>query len=159
MAAGTTKTELPRRGEILRYVYLFLRESRDRDEGIKERPVVVIDADPATRRVAVLAITTKDERSPGAIMLPDAVASAAGLSRPGSGGRRVQRIHLARLRYSSRSRKLHRGTPAAWLCAKGSDRFCNWWRAGYRAGLTSIVLAGGFGVESGHWELLAVLGD
>ena len=74
MAAGTTKTELPRRGEILRYVYLFHRESRDRDEGVKERPVVVIDADPATRRVAVLAVTTKGERNPATIALPDAVA-------------------------------------------------------------------------------------
>ena len=81
MAAGTTKTELPRRGDILRYVYLFLRESRERDEGVKERPVVVIDADPATRRVAVLAVTTKGERHPGTIALPDAVASAAGLAR------------------------------------------------------------------------------
>ena len=81
MAAGTTKTDLPRPGDILRYVYLFHRESRDRDEGVKERPVVVIDADPATRRVAVVAITTKGERHPGTIALPDAVASAAGLSR------------------------------------------------------------------------------
>ena len=81
MAAGTTRSELPRRGDVLRYVYLFHRESRDRDEGVKERPVVVIDADPATRRVAVVAVTTKGERSPGAIMLPDAVASAAGLRR------------------------------------------------------------------------------
>ena len=81
MAAGTTKTELPRPGDILRYVYLFLHESRHRDEGVKERPVVVIDADPGTRRVAVLAVTTKGERNPGAIALPDAVASAAGLSR------------------------------------------------------------------------------
>ena len=84
MAAGTTKTDLPRRGDILRYVYLFHRESRDRDEGVKERLVVVIDADLATRRVAVLAVTTKGERSPGAIALPDAVASAAGLSRGSS---------------------------------------------------------------------------
>ena len=83
MAAGTTKTELPRRGDVLRYVYLFHRESRDRDEGVKERPVVVIDADPATRRVAVVAVTTKGERSPGAIALPRPVASAAGLQ-PGS---------------------------------------------------------------------------
>ena len=81
MAAGTTKTELPRPGDILRYVYLFHRESRKRDEGVKERPVVVLDADPATRRVAVVAITTKGERHPGTIALPDAVASAAGLSR------------------------------------------------------------------------------
>ncbi len=81
MAVGTTKTELPRRGDILRYVYLFHRESRDRDEGVKERPVVVIDADPATRRVAVLAVTTKGERHPGTIALPDTVATAAGLSR------------------------------------------------------------------------------
>ena len=81
MAAGTTKTELPRPGDILRYVYLFHRESRDRDEGVKERPVVVIDAEPATRRVAVLAVTTKGERHPGTIALPDAVATTAGLSR------------------------------------------------------------------------------
>ena len=81
MAAGTTKSELPRPGDILRYVYLFHHESRDRDEGVKERPVVVIDADPSTRRVAVVAVTTKGERNPGAIALPDAVASAAGLSR------------------------------------------------------------------------------
>ena len=81
MAAGTTKTELPRPGDILRYVYLFHHESRDRDEGVKERPVVVIDADPSTRRVAVVAVTTKGERNPGAIALPDAVAAAAGLSR------------------------------------------------------------------------------
>ena len=81
MAAGTTKSELPRRGDVLRYVYLFHRESQDRDEGVKERPVVVIDADPATRRVAVVAVTTRGERSPGAIMLPDTVASAAGLSK------------------------------------------------------------------------------
>ena len=80
MAAGTTKTELPRPGDILRYVYLFHRESRKRDEGVKERPVVVLDADPATRRVAVVAVTTKGERNPGTIALPDAVASAAGLS-------------------------------------------------------------------------------
>ena len=83
MAAGTTKTELPRRGEILRYVYLFLRERRDRDEGVKERPVVVIDADPATRRVAVLAVTTKGDRYPGTLALPAPVATAAGLD-PGS---------------------------------------------------------------------------
>ena len=76
-----TRTELPRRGDVLRYVYLFLRERSHRDEGVKERPVVVIDADPVTRRVAVLAVTTKGERYPGALPLPDAVASAAGLER------------------------------------------------------------------------------
>ena len=81
MAAGTTKTKLPRRGDILRYVYLFLSESRERDEGVKERPVVVIDADPATRRVTVVAVTTKGERAPGSIALPDPVATAAGLNR------------------------------------------------------------------------------
>ena len=81
MAAGTTKTNLPRTGDIPRYVYLSYRESRDRDEGVKERPVVVIDADPITRQVAVVAITTKGERYPGMIALPDVVASAAGLSR------------------------------------------------------------------------------
>ena len=47
MAAGTTKSELPRRGDVLRYVYLFHRESRDRDDGVKVRAVVVIVADHA----------------------------------------------------------------------------------------------------------------
>lgn len=41
----------------------------------------MIDADPATRRVAVLAVTTKGARYPGTLALPDPVAAAAGLAR------------------------------------------------------------------------------
>ena len=42
-------------GHVLRYVYLFKSEAAaGRDEGVKERPVVVIDVDYDTRRVMVL---------------------------------------------------------------------------------------------------------
>jgi hypothetical protein len=81
MTAGTTSSDLPRIGHILHYVYLFLHESQTRDEGIKTRPVVVIDVDPQSRRIAVLALTTKGERYPGTIALPDDVARVAGLQR------------------------------------------------------------------------------
>ena len=84
MTVGTTRTELPRAGDVLRYVYLFLNESLQRDEGVKERPVIVIDADPATRRVAVVAVTMKGERYPGTIALSEPVAAAAGLARGSS---------------------------------------------------------------------------
>ncbi len=78
MAAGTTP-DLPRIGDVLSYIYLFKHEARTRDEGIKQRPVVVIDVDYQRRRVAVLAITTKGETYPGTIALPDDVARAAKL--------------------------------------------------------------------------------
>ena len=78
MAAGPT-TDLPRIGDVLSYIYLFKHEASTRDEGIKQRPVAVIDVDHPKRRVAVLAITTKGETYPDTIMLPDDVARAAKL--------------------------------------------------------------------------------
>ena len=53
MAAGTT-TELPRIGDVLSYIYLFKHEASTRDEGIKQRPVVVIDVDRQTEPIAFL---------------------------------------------------------------------------------------------------------
>ena len=68
-------------GHVLRYVYLFKSEAAaGRDEGVKERPVVVIDVDYDTRRVMVLPVTTKGDGRPGAVPLPAPVASACGLS-------------------------------------------------------------------------------
>lgn len=80
MTGGTTRTDLPPIGAVLRYVYLFLHEAKQRDEGVKERPVIVIDVDHATRTVAVLPVTTKGDRYTAAIVLPDDVAKAAGLA-------------------------------------------------------------------------------
>ena len=68
-------------GHVLRYVYLFKSEAAaGRDEGVKERPVVVIDIDRERHRVQVLAVTTKGEGRQGAVPLPAQVASACGLS-------------------------------------------------------------------------------
>jgi hypothetical protein len=68
-------------GHVLRYVYLFRSEAdAGRDEGVKERPVVVVDVDYDKRRVQVLPVTTKGEGWLGAIPLPAQVASACGLS-------------------------------------------------------------------------------
>lgn len=74
-------SDLPQIGHILHYVYLFLHEASTRDEGVKERPVIVIDVDHTSNRVAVVALTTRGERYPGTITLPDEVATAAGLQR------------------------------------------------------------------------------
>lgn len=77
MTAG--KTELPKSGHILRYVYLFKEEkARGREEGVKERFVAVVGFEDGQYRVA--AITTKGERQSSAIALPSEVAKAAGLS-------------------------------------------------------------------------------
>lgn len=68
-------------GHVLRYVYLFKSEAAaGRDEGVKERPVVVVDVDYDSRRVQVLPVTTKGEGRSGTIPLPAQVASACGLS-------------------------------------------------------------------------------
>ena len=68
-------------GHVLRYVYLFKSEAAaGRDEGVKERPVVVIDIDHERHRVQVLPVTTKGEGRQGAVPLPAQVASACGLS-------------------------------------------------------------------------------
>ena len=68
-------------GHVLRYVYLFKSEAAaGADEGVKERPVIVLHVDSDTRRVYVLPVTTKGEGKPGAIPLPGEVASACGLA-------------------------------------------------------------------------------
>ncbi len=76
-------TDLPKIGQILNYVYLFRHEAQSRDEGVKDRPVVVIHVNEARRRVVVLPVTNAGERYPGTIMMPDDVAKAANL-RPGA---------------------------------------------------------------------------
>ena len=63
-----TRTELPPIGAVLHYVYLFLHEAKLRDEGVKERPVIVIDVDQTT--VAVVPVTSKGDRYPEAIITP-----------------------------------------------------------------------------------------
>jgi hypothetical protein len=78
VTAGTSP-DLPQIGDVLRYIYLFKHEARYRDDGIKERPVVVIDVDHDANRVAVVAITTKSETFPGTVTIPDEVARAAKL--------------------------------------------------------------------------------
>jgi len=80
MTAG--KTDRPAAGHILRYVYLFEEEQRrGRDEGVKERFVVVVGVDGS--RYLVAAITTKGEGRKNAIPIPDEIARTAGLV-PGS---------------------------------------------------------------------------
>jgi hypothetical protein len=80
MTAGTDKR--PEVGDILSYCHLFANEADNgRSEGVKDRPVLVIATN--RRRTLVAAVTTKGERNPNAIVLPPAVASAAGLA-PGS---------------------------------------------------------------------------
>lgn len=80
MTAG--KTDRLAAGHILRYVYLFEEEQRrGRDEGVKERFVVVVGVEGS--RYLVAAITTKGEGRKNAIAIPDEIARTAGLA-PGS---------------------------------------------------------------------------
>ena len=79
MTPGTIEQLRP--GHILNFIYLFRSEAADgRVEGVKERPVIVIDAHVPTNRVYVLAVTTKGDPRTGAIPLPHDVARACGLS-------------------------------------------------------------------------------
>lgn len=73
-------TPLPKVGDILHYVFLFIHDkAAGRDEGIKTRPVMV--AAVKDQRVFTVAITTKGEASVSTLPIPDAVADAAGLVR------------------------------------------------------------------------------
>ena len=77
---GTTKaTPLPRRGDVLNYVYLFAHEAAaGRDEGVKARPVMVMAV--VGRRVTVMPLTTRGDAAPAsALPVPDPVATAMGL--------------------------------------------------------------------------------
>jgi hypothetical protein len=82
MTAGTAAdAALPGPGDILNYVYLFAHEQdRGRDEGVKERPVLVLAV--TGRTVLTLAITTRGETYPGTIALPEDVAKGAKLRHP-----------------------------------------------------------------------------
>lgn len=73
------QADTPKVGHVLRYVYLFTHEaSAGRDEGIKERFVIVAGVTGA--RYRVVAVTTKGEGRAGIIALPPPVAAAAGLA-------------------------------------------------------------------------------
>jgi PemK-like, MazF-like toxin of type II toxin-antitoxin system len=75
-------TELPKLGQVLNYVYLFRHEAGTRDEGVKDRPVVVIDVNETSRRVTVLPVTSQGERYKDAVPIPEDVARAANLRPP-----------------------------------------------------------------------------
>lgn len=75
MTAG--KTDRPAAGHILRYVYLFEEEQRrGRDEGVKERFVVVVGVEGS--RYLVAAITTKGEGRKNAVAIPDEIHAQPG---------------------------------------------------------------------------------
>ncbi|MEY2925927.1 MAG: hypothetical protein RL367_404 [Pseudomonadota bacterium] len=75
-------TELPKLGQVLNYVYLFRHEASLREEGVKDRPVVVIDVNETTKRVAVLPVTSQGERYKGAVSIPPDLGQAANLRPP-----------------------------------------------------------------------------
>jgi hypothetical protein len=73
-------THFPAVGEIINYVFLFHHEAQHRDEGVKERPCVVVAVDAAKRQVIVAPLTTKGERYPNTLPVPSVVARGASLS-------------------------------------------------------------------------------
>lgn len=78
---GRTGSTKPGPGAVINYVYLFATEqAAGRDEGVKERPVVVVAADD--RGYIVVPVTTKGEIDPvNTIPLPAEVGQAMGLPR------------------------------------------------------------------------------
>ena len=83
MTAGTTSsTPLPRIGDLLNYIFLFAHEAKDRDEGFKARPCMVVDVDSAERRVTVVPLTTQGERYAGTVAVPQDVTRIADLGYP-----------------------------------------------------------------------------
>lgn len=77
---GSVRTSPPaRRGEVINYVYLFAsQKAAGRDEGVKERPAIVLQADE--HGYIVVAVTTKGEIDPSSsIPIPTAVGTAMGL--------------------------------------------------------------------------------
>lgn len=74
----------PAVGEVHHYEYLFRVDAlTGATEGRKTRPVLVIAADPETRRIVVMPITTKGEvDGRRTIAVPVAVGQAANLPRP-----------------------------------------------------------------------------
>ncbi len=79
---GKTGPSSPGRGAVLNYVYLFAAETdAGRDEGVKERPVVILAADD--HGYIVVPVTTKGEIDPASsIAIPADVGRAMGLPHP-----------------------------------------------------------------------------
>jgi mRNA-degrading endonuclease toxin of MazEF toxin-antitoxin module len=68
------KLDFPRPGEVIRYSFLWHREQLSgREEGSKERPCIVVAANPRTRRVWVVPVThTWPGKSSIAVKIPAA---------------------------------------------------------------------------------------
>src|SRR3546814_15550047 len=73
-------THFPAVGEIINYVFLFHHEAQHRDEGVKERPCVVVAVDAAKRQVIVAPPTTKGQRYPNTLPVPPVLAKRISLS-------------------------------------------------------------------------------
>lgn len=84
MTAGTTnRTPHPRVGDLLNYIFLFGAEHRGGlDEGNKARPCMVIGVNAGTNRVQVVPLTTKGDRYPGTLAVPQDVTQKANLDYP-----------------------------------------------------------------------------
>ena len=83
MSAGIrSDPPLPRSGDVINFIFLFAHEAISRDEGVKERPCMVVEIDHTTKRVRVTPFTTKGDRYPNTMPVPEQVASAANLSHP-----------------------------------------------------------------------------
>jgi hypothetical protein len=72
----------PKVGDILNYIFLFAHEAKSRDEGVKERPCVVIMADPQQQRVLVAPLTTQGDRYADTLPVPDEVCRIVKLRGP-----------------------------------------------------------------------------
>lgn len=81
---GKTGPSAPGRGAVINYIYLFAaQQASGRDEGVKERPVVILVADASG--YIVVPVTTKGEIDPStSIAIPTDVGTAMGLPHPES---------------------------------------------------------------------------
>ena len=72
----------PKVGDIINYIFLFAHEAKHRDEGVKERPCVVVMTEPERQRVLVAPLTTQGDRYADTLPVPDAVCRIAKLRGP-----------------------------------------------------------------------------
>jgi hypothetical protein len=72
----------PKSGDILNYVFLFAHEAKTRDEGVKERPCVVVMTIPEQQRVLVAPLTTQGDRYADTLPVPEEVCRIAKLHGP-----------------------------------------------------------------------------
>lgn len=79
---GKTGSNAPGRGAVINYVFLFEAEkTAGRDEGVKERPVVILAADE--KGYIVVPVTTRGEIDPSSVLpIPADVGKAMGLPQP-----------------------------------------------------------------------------